>query len=209
MISKIKGKLLRLTDNCAVLDIPPFEYDVMIPDFTRRHLQLRVNETVELLTIHYMDGNPAQGGKLTPRLVGFISEIEREFFDLFCSVDGVGVKKALRAMVRPVQEVAEMIENQDGKGLSTLPGVGAATADRVIAKLRRKMPKFVLLVQQTSSAGESEIEVDIVQECFNLLLTLGHGEADARQLIDSALETKKKYKDVEALMTAVYQKTKS
>ena len=146
---------------------------------------------------------------MTPRLVGFISEIEREFFDLFCSVDGVGVKKALRAMVRPVQEVAEMIENQDGKGLSTLPGVGAATADRVIAKLRRKMPKFVLLVQQTSSAGESEIEVDIVQECFNLLLTLGHGEADARQLIDSALETKKKYKDVDSLLHAVYEKSHS
>ena len=65
-------------------------------------------------------------GRMTPRLIGFLSEIEREFFDLFCSVDGVGVKKALRAMVRPVKEVATAIEEQDATLLSALPGVGPA-----------------------------------------------------------------------------------
>ena len=60
---------------------------------------------IGLHTVHYLEGNPAQG-KLTPRMVGFLNEIEREFFEMFCSVDGVGVKKALRAMVRPVRDVA-------------------------------------------------------------------------------------------------------
>jgi len=63
----------------------------------------------------------ARSSFMTPRLVGFLSEIEREFFELFCSVDGVGVKKALRAMVRPVKEVATAIEEQDATTLSSLP----------------------------------------------------------------------------------------
>ncbi len=92
-------------------------------------------------------------GRMTPRLIGFLSEIEREFFELFCSVDGVGVKKALRAMVRPVKEVATAIEEQDAKTLSSLPGIGPAMAERIIAKLRRKVPKFALMaVRQSSSA---------------------------------------------------------
>ncbi len=88
------------------------------------------------------------GGRLTPRLVGFLSTPERDFFELFCSVDGVGVKKALRAMTQPVQDTAIMIEQQDAKGALWLPGVGPATAERIIAKLRRKMPKFALLVRR-------------------------------------------------------------
>ncbi len=49
-------------------------------------------------------------------------------------------------MTRPVREVAMSIEEQDTKSLSSLPGIGAATAERMIAKLRRKMPKFALIV---------------------------------------------------------------
>ena len=100
-------------------------------------------------------------GRLIPRLVGFLSPIEREFFDMFCEVDGVGVKKALRAMVRPVQEVATMIEEQDAKGLATLPGIGPATADRIIAKLRRRVPKFALLVAREMQPA-ADVERDLL-----------------------------------------------
>ena len=125
-----------------------------IPDFVRRQLQSRIGSDVSLHTVHYLEGNPAHG-KLTPRLVGFLSEVEREFFEMFCSVDGVGVRKALRAMVRPVRDVAALIADQDAKGLSALPGVGPATAERIIAKLRRKMCKFALIAQREETAAES------------------------------------------------------
>ena len=45
------------------------------------------------ITIEYIDGNVSKGGKLTPRLVGFLNEVEREFFELICTVDGVGCFK--------------------------------------------------------------------------------------------------------------------
>jgi Holliday junction DNA helicase RuvA len=144
-------------------------------------------------------------GRLIPRLVGFLNPIEREFFDMICEVDGVGVKKALRAMVRPVQEVAAMIEEQDAKGLATLPGIGPATADRIIAKLRRKVPKFALLVA-LETAPAADVERDLLTEAFEVLRVLGHTDTDARRLLDGALDKKTKYKDVDSLLHAIYEK---
>ena len=138
-------------------------------------------------------------------MIGFLSASrEREFFELFCQVDGVGVKKALRAMVRPVQEVASLIEEQDAKGLAGLPGIGPATAERIIAKLRRKVPKFALLVAREAPSA-ADVEHDVVRDAFDALLALGHGESHARQLIDAALAKKKSYKDVDSLLRAVYE----
>ncbi len=206
MITKITGKLVRVDDDQAIIEIPPFEYQVLIPEFTRRQIQIQVGQVISLHTIQYIDGNIARGGRLTPRMIGFISEVELEFFEHFCSVDGVGVKKALRAMVRPVQDVARSIEQQDAKAVSTLPGIGAATSERIIAKLRRKMPKFALMVPRDDSP-ESSIERDVVEETFQILCSLGHSESDARKLLDDSLSTKKKFKDVESLLSAVYQTT--
>jgi holliday junction DNA helicase RuvA len=203
MITKISGKLLSVSDAAATLEVDAFEYEVMIPEITRRRLQALLGETVSLHTLHYLEGNPAQG-RVVPRLVGFLSDVEREFFELFCSVDGVGVRKALRAMVRPVRDVAILIEEQDAKGLSALPGIGPAIAERIIAKLRRKMPKFALLVGRDDREA-AQVERSVVDETFQILCSLGHSESDARRLLDSVLASKQKFKDVEALLQAVYQ----
>ena len=183
----------------------PFEYEVLIPEFSRRQLQTQLGHEIKLFTIEYLEGNPMQG-RLTPRLVGFLSEVEREFFELFCSVDGVGVKKALRAMVRPVREVARAIEDQDTKALSALPGVGPATAERIIAKLRRKVPKFALMADRAEPTG-AEVARDVVGETYEVLLTLGHSERDARKLVDAVLVQKKKFKDVQEVLQAIYQQS--
>jgi holliday junction DNA helicase RuvA len=204
MITKITGKLISVADDQLTLAVGAVEHEVLIPDFARRHLQDQLGREISLHTIEYLEGNPMQG-RMIPRLVGFLSPIEREFFLMFCEVDGVGVKKALRAMVRPVQEVATMIEEQDAKGLATLPGVGPATAERIIAKLRRKVPKFALLVGRDAPAVD-DIERDLLAEAFEVLRALGHSEADARRLLDGTLDKKQKYKDVDALLHAVYEK---
>ncbi len=206
MITKITGKLTSVTDDYVTLAVEALEYQVLIAEFSRRQLQSRLNENVTLHTLHYLEGNPAQG-RLVPRLVGFTSPVEREFFELFCSVDGVGVRKALRAMVRPVQDVAGTIEEQNAKGLSALPGIGPATAERIIAKLRRKMSRFALLVA-SAPEGEADTQVDVVRETFEALCSLGHSEADARRLLDAALATKTRFKDVESLLQAVYQQSR-
>ena len=204
MITKITGTPVVIAADTLTLAIDAFEYEVLIPEFTRRHLQNQIGKPISLHTIEYLEGNPMQG-RLIPRLIGFLSSIEREFFQLFCEVDGVGVKKALRAMVRPVQEVATLIEEQDAKGLAALPGVGPATAERIIAKLRRKVPKFALLVARDAPAM-GDIERDLLSEAFEILRVLGHSEPEARRLLDDAVAKKKNYKNVDALLHAVYEK---
>jgi holliday junction DNA helicase RuvA len=205
MITKITGQLIAVQGDTLTLKIDSFEYEVLIPEFTRRRLQGELNQTVSLHTIEYMEGNPMQG-RMTPRLIGFLSEVEREFFELFCSVDGVGVKKALRAMVQPVRDVATAIEEQDAKGLSSLPGIGPAMAERIIAKLRRKVPKFALMVALDQN-HEAEVEPDVVSETFAVLRSLGHSETEARRLLDATLGSKKHFKDVQSLIEAIYQQS--
>ncbi|MGL4594223.1 MAG: Holliday junction branch migration protein RuvA [Thermoguttaceae bacterium] len=202
MISKITGLLSSLYEDRAMIAASPFEYEVLIPEYTRRHLQMELGKTVSLHTIYSLDGNPQ--GKMIPRLIGFLTEAEREFFELFCSVDGVGAKKALRAMVRPVKEVAIAIEEKDEKFLASLPGIGPAMSERIVAKLRRKVPKFALLVARDLPA-DSQQRVDVVSETYEALLALGHSEADARRLVDSVTQTKKQFKDSGEMIQAIYQ----
>lgn len=202
MITQITGKLVVLNNNEATLEVGPFNYQVFVPEFVRRQLQGLVGEEVRLRTIEYLEGNPQQG-RLTPRMIGFISDAEREFFELVCSVDGVGVKKALRAMVRPVREVATAIEEQDLKQLGTLPGIGPAVGERIIAKLRRKMAKFALMVAKDFPA-EAATDHDILTETHEALVSLGHAPNDARQKIEAATASKKKFKSVEELLNEIY-----
>lgn len=206
MISKITGRLAALHEERAVIASEPFEYDVLIPEYTRRQLQTELGKTVSLHTIYSIDGNPQ--GKMTPRLIGFLTEAEKEFFELFCSVDGVGARKALRAMVRPVKDVAVAIEEKDEKFLASLPGIGAAMSERIVAKLRRKVPKFALLVGRDLPEGATEQEHDVVSETYEALLALGHAEADARRLVDNALKLKKKFKDSGEMIQAIYQNSR-
>ncbi len=210
MITKLTGKLLEIDDDAATIGVDPFEYQVLIPDFTRRHLQMLLGQKVSLYTIQYIDGNVQKGGRMTPRLIGFNSRIEREFFEQFCSVAGVGVKKALRAMVRPVQDVAQAIEQQDVKTLTTLPGIGAKMAEKIVAELRRKMAKFALMVPRGANGGpEIELEQNIVEETHQILVELGHSEIDARKRLEMSLASKKKFKDVQTLLQAVYDQSET
>ncbi len=203
MITKITGTPITAAGDALTLAVGAFEYEVLIPEFARRHVQEKIGQEISLHTIEYLEGNPMQG-RMTPRLIGFLSAIEREFFELFCQVDGVGVKKALRAMIRPVEDVAQMIEDQDTKALSTLPGVGPATSERIVAKLRRKVPKFALLVGRDAPAG-TDVARDVVSEAFEVLRALGHSEVESRRLLDQAMSQKKKFKDVETLLHTVYE----
>ena len=83
LITKISGKLVSLANDTLTLAIDQLEYEIRIPEFTRRLLQSREGEEISLHTIQYLEGNPMQG-RLVPRLVGFLNPLEREFFEMFC-----------------------------------------------------------------------------------------------------------------------------
>jgi Holliday junction DNA helicase RuvA len=204
VIKKISGVLGRVESTAIELAVGPVVHEVLVPEVVRRELQGRVGQNVALHTLEFLEGNPTRGN-LVPRLVGFLSEVEREFFDLICEVDGVGVRKALRAMVRAVGEIATAIEEQDAVLLATLPGIGAATAERMIAKLRRRMPKFALLVARELPGDAAAAGADVLSETFEVLRSLGHSESDARRLVDALRDGRKKYRDVQEALEAIYR----
>lgn len=202
MITRISGTLERVEPTAVEIAVGPVVHEVLVTDLVRRSLQQRIGEPVVLHTLEYLEGNPTRGN-LVPRLVGFLSEAEREFFDLICEVDGVGVRKALRAIVRPVGEIARSIEEQDAKALAGLPGIGAATAERMIAKLRRRMPKFALLVARDAPGDPAQ--ADVITETFDVLRSLGHTDADARRLVDALRQETKKPKSVQDALEVIYR----
>ncbi len=205
MINKITGTLRLVHGEEISLEVNHFEYQVLVPEFVRRQVQQKLGESVSLFTIEYVEGNPMQG-RMIPRLVGFIAEAEREFFELFCSVDGVGVRKALKALVRPIRDIAAAIQNQDKETLSTLPGVGEATAERIIAKLRRKVAKFALMVDRGAAAAlTSDAEPTAVQDAFAALTSVGHSETESRNLLDKALASGKKFKTVTDILEEIFR----
>jgi Holliday junction DNA helicase RuvA len=206
MITRISGTLDRVdhTANAVEISLGPVVHEVLVTELVRRGLQQKIGQPIVLHTLEYLEGNPTRGN-LVPRLVGFLSEVEREFFELICEVDGVGVRKALRAIIRPVGEIATAIEEQDAKALATLPGIGAATAERMIAKLRRRMPKFALLIAREAPGEAIGGAGDVLAETFDVLRSLGHSDADARRLTDALRAEKKKPKDVQEALEAVYR----
>ena len=207
MITKITGHVNRVLDEEIRLQVGPLEYQVLVPELIRRILQHKHDEEITLYTNHYLDGNPAHG-KMVPRLIGFLAEAEQEFFELFCTVAKVGVRKAMKAFVRPIKEIADAIQRQDAKWLTTLPGIGSATADQIVATLRKKVTKFALMAG-LSTTGEPRttagVDGNVLEDAYQALLSVGHSPLAARDRLDKALTGGKNYKSVEEVLVAIYQ----
>ena len=210
MITKIAGVLNRVLDEGVRLQVGPLEYEVLTPEFVRRALQTRVGHEIALHTSHYLDGNPMQG-RVVPRLIGFATEAELDFFDLFCTVDKVGTRKALKALVRPVKEIADAIQRQDAKWLTTLPGVGAATAEQIIATLRRKVTKYALMPAQALAGGDpnatptASADANVLEDAYQALVSIGHTPMEARNRLDKALGGGRSFKSVEEVLLEIYK----
>jgi len=208
MITRITGVLSRVLDEEVRLQSGAFEYQVLVPDFVRRALQSRIGHEVTLHTSHFLDGNPMQG-KVVPRLLGFTTEFELEFFELFCTVDKVGTRKAIKALVRPIKEIANAIQRQDSKWLTTLPGVGAATADQIIATLRRKVTRFAMASEPQPDTGEAPagtvIDGNLFEDAYQALMALGLSPVEARLRLDKVMAAGRQFTTVEEIIQEIFK----
>jgi holliday junction DNA helicase RuvA len=210
MITRITGQVNRVLDEEVRLQVGALEYQVLVPEFVRRNLQSKLGQEVTLHTNHFLDGNPMQG-RVVPRLIGFMTEVELDFFDLFCTVDKVGTRKAIKALVRPVREIAAAIQREDAKWLTSLPGVGAATAETIVTSLKRKVTRFVHTSQEPEAGADSSatpavvIDGNVVEDAYQGLLVLGMSPLDARNRLDKVLVGGKTFKSAEEIINAIFK----
>ncbi len=140
MIAQIEGKLLKLDSGSALVQVGQIAYEVMLPGYCVAALSGKIGSEITLCTMEYYEGAPG-AGSLVPRMVGFLSSAEKDFFTKFISVKGIGIKKGLRFLSIPIAAIALAIEDGDEKTLLSLPSVGRRMAQQIIAELKGKSIK--------------------------------------------------------------------
>jgi holliday junction DNA helicase RuvA len=209
MITKLTGVLSKVLDDEVRVEVGPFEYQVLVPESVRRQVQLKTGQEITLHINEYYEGNQS-GTRLVPRKIGFQTEAELDFFELFCTVDKIGVKKALKALSRPVKEIADAISRQDSKWLTTLPGIGAATAEQIVSTLKRKVTKYAIAGTSSLSASEvgatSGVAAELIEDIYQALMALGLSPMEARTKLDEVLQSGKPFKTVEDAINLIYSR---
>ena len=202
MICRISGILEEVAGGAALVDAGSgLWYEVLIPACDWERLARRVGQEVTLHTIHYLEGDPSHGAQ-TPRLLGFLTATDRDFFRLFITVKGIGNRKALRALARPVSEIAAAIQAKDARFLVALPEIGKRTAEQVIAELHGKVDAFAGAVAPSSEApGLSEAAAEAVA----VLVQLGERRPDAVGLVERVLAVEPGLNSPEAIIQKAYR----
>jgi Holliday junction DNA helicase RuvA len=183
-------------------------YEVFVPSGIASRLrqmpeQERPNP-VTIYTINYIDG-AVGGGHLTPKLVGFLDPLDREFFEVFTTVPGVGFMKALKCLVRPINEIALAVERGDAAFLEELPYVGKKTAERIVTELRGKMAKFALAHSEEPLAVERESAGELKQEALQVLTQLEYSRGEAQRIVDETFARHTNLKTVEDFLRKVFE----
>lgn len=202
MIAFLRGPVLRRVDEVVVIEAGGVGYEVHLPAVVARALpapHAGDHPVVELhISFHATQNQPR------PLLIGFLHEVEQEFFERFITVDGMGPTKAMKAIVHPIHMIADAIERKDVGFLRRLPGIGERTAEKVVAALHGKMGKYALL-REAAAEAERPVE-DFKDEVLDVLTSqLGHRPAEARRMVDEALRRQPQITSAEELFQEVYR----
>jgi holliday junction DNA helicase RuvA len=203
MISAIKGNIVKKTQTSVCLDTGTLAYEIFIPLTVYNELKdVPFGQEIELVTFHYYINDPS---KSFPVLIGFINEIEKEFFEKFITVAGVGPKAAVRAINKPISEIAKAIDRGDLAFLKSLPGIGGQRAKEIIAKLQNKIGKFALMQDGFSETESVSVSRDIEDEAIQILVQLQYKRPQAKDMIAKALSRNPKALTSEELLNEVYK----
>ncbi|NNF99932.1 MAG: Holliday junction DNA helicase RuvA [Desulfobacteraceae bacterium] len=201
MIGYLEGKLLKVEAERMLILAAQVGYEVMLPAVVMKSLATKsIGDTVSLFIYYHQTERQPK-----PVLIGFTSETEKEFFQLFISVDAIGPLKAVKAMDIPVSEIASAIESKDLGRLKALKGIGGRTAQKIIASLQGKAVKFVVDGNSGENAAYA-VGDDLIQQVLDVLVgQLGHKLLEAKKMVVDALKRNPDIATAEALFEEVYR----
>ena len=186
MISALTGELSKVEDDRVQLQVGPMLFELLVPAADVPLLEAGVGQEMTFHTVFYLEGD-SSGGNIDPRLVGFLRPEDRSFFQLFITVKGIGPKKALRALVLPVGDIAQAIESKDTRALCELPQIGKRMAELIVAELAGKVTAFAMPSDRTGSRAAPLSKRNPAEEdAIAALVALGERRGDAEHLLDRA-----------------------
>lgn len=176
MIALLTGQIAHKSPDHIILDVHGVGYRVMIPFSTYYELPEEGTATLHIHTSVREDAI---------QLYGFRTRTEKSFFQLLISVSGIGPKLArdILSNIQPPQLAAALIQGDLHK-LSTIPGIGKKTAERLVLELKDKAGKLdsgaAPVVDGSSLAAP---EVGIKDDVTSALLNLGYKEQQVRKVL--------------------------
>jgi Holliday junction DNA helicase RuvA len=203
MIAGIEGQLVSLGTETAQVKVGAVTYEVMLPGYCVSALSGQIGGTISLCTMEYYEGSLG-GGNLIPRLVGFLSPLEREFFSEFTSVKGLGIRKGLRALSLPIADVAGAVEAGDEKMLMTLSGIGRKMAQSIVSELKGKLQGFAFGAQSARGTPQTKLK-PFQTEALEILIAWGEKRNEAMELIEQASQRHPEIQTAEELVPIVYR----
>ncbi len=208
MIAAIKGKVTAYLESTVIIDTGALSYEVFVPVSVLQRLQENqdTDGNVRLITYHYLQVSPSSA---TEVLVGFLNEVERDFFLDFIKVSGIGPRAAVKALNKSIGEISQAIDRGDTTYLKTLPGIGLQRAKEIVAKLQGKMGKFTLMRDRVATAAPRVELRDIEQEALYILLQLQYKKPEAEEMIHKAIERNSRIETSEELLNEIYKQRKS
>jgi len=213
VIASLRGRLRAKLEDRVILEAAGVGYEVFLPPVTQQALSgvaAGAGDAGEevALSIHYH----ATQNQPRPVLIGFVSELDKEFFEKLITVKDVGPLVAARSLAAPVGEIASAIARQDESYLRRLPGVGPQKAKNIVAQLQGKVAKFALLEPSAPEAARPAAAAPALDDdglrgmVFEVLVKqLGHRPSEAAGLIDAALRRRNDIATPEDLFDEIYR----
>ncbi|MEX1022308.1 MAG: Holliday junction branch migration protein RuvA [Dehalococcoidia bacterium] len=204
MIAALRGKVTHYDVDTATawMDVQGVWYEVRIPAFAGDWVASveGAPETVVFTYYHVSERNPI------PLLIGFQHRAEREFFRKFIEVPDVGPTKAVRALTRPVSEIARWIEAGDVKAIQQLPGIGQRLSQTIVAQLAGKLTQEALLRGAADGVPTPPVAPDDLRaDAIDALVSLQYSRREAERAVEQALDDRPAIETLEELLRAVLE----
>ena len=171
MIARLTGRVLTLDQGTLVLDVNGVGYELEISSFTANSVELDKIVTLETLLIVREDAQI---------LFGFKETTEKKLFQMLIKINGVGPRLAIGIISGLGEDQFSFaIREKDVKALTSLPGVGKKTAERLIIELQDKM----IFQKASGERNRSKNPQDVISDLEATLLNLGYKPQEAELAI--------------------------
>jgi len=206
MIRYLTGPVIKAEENKIVVLAGGVGYEVLLPEIVRQELMQckRPEDPVKLFISYHQTAQQPR-----PVLIGFLTELQLEFFEALIKVKDIGPAMACRALTVPIPLIARAIEDRDAARIRQLKGIGARKADMIISELQGRVGKFALM-RSADMPPRAAPSADLVKQVTEVLVRqLGHQKTEARKLVQEALERRPEAATPEELFEEVYRGTRT